>query len=123
MSSYNKRGQSAGANTGKTRQRKKYTKSVEINVNICHSRIGRATAQMYIPISNAQKEQEMREQGQGIEDQKRQRMKQKEVMPGLKALRSQRAQQANQPEVVSRSRSPSIVFSNNRIDVSSHLDC
>jgi hypothetical protein len=41
----------------------KYTKSVDINVNICVSRIGRATAQMYMPLNQATKAMEKRALG------------------------------------------------------------
>ena len=94
-----KRAQSANANTAnQTRPRRKYTKSVEITVNMCVSRIGKATTQMYMPISHAQKAQDRRALGSDAQHNKPQK---KEVMPGLKALRQKRALQANQPEVVS----------------------
>jgi len=55
----NKRPVSASAGHGKERRMaRKYTKSVEINVNNVISRAGKATTHFYMPISQAKKAQD-----------------------------------------------------------------
>ena len=45
------------------RPTRKYTKSVDINVNNCYSRSGKATTYFYMPIAQAQKVQEAKKLG------------------------------------------------------------
>ena len=76
---------------------RKYTKSVEINVNDVISRAGKATTHFYMPISQTKKAQDRR--ALGLDEEKAKNAKNKEVVPGLRALRQKRALMINQPEV------------------------
>ena len=51
------------ASSEQRRPTRKYTKSVDINVNTCYSRSGKATAYFYMPIAQAQKVQEAKKLG------------------------------------------------------------
>ena len=76
-----------------TRQRRKYTKSVELTVNPVVSRTGKATTHFYMPISQVQKS--MDRKALGIDEKSAKDPRLKEVMPGLRALRQKRVQMMN----------------------------
>ena len=89
-----KRPVSANATSKPRRMTRKYTKSVEINVNEVISRAGKATTHFYMPISQAKKAQDRRALGLDT-DTHGKNAKHKEVVPGLRALRQKRALMIN----------------------------
>ena len=96
------------------RPQRKYTKSVDITVNLCVSRIGKATAQMYMALNYATKKMEKRLIG--AKDDVGKNPSKKEAQPGLKAFRKKVAIQTNKPDVVS------ALFRPNNVQIDSRRD-
>ena len=84
-----KRAQSANNGGAKRSTRRKYTKSVDINVGEMISRAGKATTHFYLPIAQAKRAQERKALGIDANSLHDERLK--EVVPGIRELRQKRA--------------------------------